>query len=104
VEEKLLKLTVGDTAQFSISTLQDHDRDRRLLSNWFESLRRWHLDDYASSRSTRLKPDEDYYVFSTPVSDLIIGFRLTDEEVIVEAIGNKQLARLFRKAAQGSGV
>jgi hypothetical protein len=102
VDDKLLNLTVSDTAQFSINTLDD--RDRRLVTNWFESLRRWHLDDYASSRSTLLKPDEDYYLFMTPVSDLMIAFHLTDDEVIVEAIGNKQLLRRFRKAAQGTGA
>ena len=100
--EEVLKLTFAEPARFQISTLGPEDG--RLISNWLESIRRWHSDDFARTRSVRLRPDEELYMFSTDVSDLMIAFRLTDTEVVVEAIVNKHLVKMFERAAQGSGV
>ena len=100
MEEKLLKLTVVDPARFSISTLDEHDG--RLMAGWLESLRRWRIDDYARNRSTRMKADEDLYLFRSPTNDMMVAFSITGDEVVVKAILSKELYRQIHETPQGS--
>lgn len=100
MEDKLLKLVVSDTAQFSISTLDEHDS--RLVAGWLESLRRWRIDEYARNRSERLRKDEDLYLFRSPTNDMMPAFRLRGDEVVVEAILSKELFRQIQAANVGT--
>ena len=102
MEENLLKLTVVDPARFSISTLDEYDA--RLVAGWLESLRRWRIDEYARTRSTRLKGDQERYLFRSPTSDMMVAFAINGDEVVVKAILSKELYRQFHETPQGSSA
>ncbi len=95
-----LKLTIEEPARFSISTLGPESR--RLVEGWLESIRHWHDDPFARARSVRLKDDEELYVFRTNMSDMMIAFRIAGDEVVVQAILSKEVARLFEAASNGT--
>jgi hypothetical protein len=102
MEEQLLKLTVSDTARFSISTLDEHDA--RLVTGWMESLRRWHIDEAARSRSEVLSKDEGLYLYRNPTNDMMLAFRIVGNGVVVEAILSKELFRQFQAAREGASA
>jgi hypothetical protein len=95
--EQLLKLRFERHVEFSLSTLGDNDR--RIMEGWFESLRRWHTDDFVRSRSRLFKADEEIYVFQTDSSNLIFAFTIRGDEATVLAILTKEMVEQFRKAA-----
>ena len=59
------------------------------MDGWFEHLRRWPNDDFIRSRSRKLTPDEELYVFQTTASDLIFAFSIEGNVATILSIFTK---------------
>jgi hypothetical protein len=81
-------------AEVALSTLGE--ADRRLVETWIEYIRHWHDNDFARSRSRRLKADEELYVFETKSSDLLIAFSISGTEATILSIFRKEWLRHFQ--------
>ena len=95
--DDLLSLRMTDHAKFAYSTLGSEDR--RLLDAWFDHLRNWRNDEFIRSRSERLPTDEELYLFHTS-ADLVIAFKVADNEVIVLSILGEAALRKFENARE----
>jgi hypothetical protein len=95
----LLKLELTEHARIALATLGPEDR--RLVDAWLDHLKNWWNDDYIRSKSSRLKPDEEIYVFQTS-TDLMIAFEIAGDKVIVLSIFSQDTLRKFKRIAEPS--
>ncbi len=97
--ENLLNLQISEQARIAYTSLGPEDR--RLVEAWFDHLRNWRNDDFIRSKSKRLNPDEEIYVFQTS-TDIVIAFAITANEVTVLSIFRKETLRAFETMAERS--
>jgi hypothetical protein len=93
----LLKTHITEPARFAISTLGDEDR--RIVSAWIDHLRNWHHDEHIRSRSRPLTIDPTGPFALQTSTDIIIGFKVLDDEIVVLAIFREDALRTFSQTA-----
>ena len=72
----LLTLRFELQAEFAVSTLYTDDR-RHLVESCYERIRHWYDDEDFRTRSRKLKPDEELYMFEVTNRNLLsIFFRI----------------------------
>ena len=93
----LLSLEVTEQAQIAYSSLGPEDR--RVIDAWFDHLKNWQNDEFIRSHSRRVASAEGTYLFMTG-RDLVIAFKIADDEVIVLSIFRQELLSKFGTTAE----
>lgn len=84
MSDRVLKVRLAESSEISYSSLSPDDR--RVVDGWLDHLCRWPDDEFARTRSRRLKADEELYAFQANSNDLILAFRVTNNEIEVVSI------------------
>ena len=95
----ILRIHITEPARFAISTLGEEDR--RIVESWIDHLSHWHHDQDVRQRSRPLTADPaGPFAFQTS-TDIIIGFKILEEEVEILAMFREESLKKFSEAAAG---
>lgn len=87
-----MRVVLTEHAQAALSSLGDEDRRR--VGGWLDHLRNWNSDDFVRSRSRRLASEDDTFVFRGD-SELLLAFKIQDDDVVVLSLFRKDALQPF---------
>jgi hypothetical protein len=90
----LLSLRFERQPEFAVSTL--YSDDRRLVESCYERIRHWYEDEDFRTRSRKLKPDEELYMFEVTGRNLLIFFQIDGDTATIMSVVSSAWLQAFQ--------